>query len=306
MFFSINGNTKKVTFSSDLGNPLLNDTKVFVDKFEPIVKSNVFIGEATYAAKNRSMTKKDLKTDLDKIKSVIQQFCMENKKTVVVPCFSLDRTPYMVWLLYSIFGQDESFDIPIVVDSPLSIRLLNVYGEILQGEAKEKFEAMMNWKNLKLSYTPEDSKSLMADGKSKCVIASSGMLNAGRSVRWIQHVLPQSDNCIMFIGFATTNTLCYKIKNSKNKNWKKQKTITINGKVVKNNAQIVDLHSFSSHAQRDMLLNYYSSIIADKIYLIHSNMNDKIEFKSDLEKEISKKLRTTRVVAVNRSTVINV
>ena len=306
LFFSINGNTKKVTFSSDLGNPLLNDTKVFVDKFEPVIKSNIFIGEATYAAKNRSMTKKDLKTDLGKIKSVIQQFCVENKKTVVIPCFSLDRSPYILWLLYSIFGQDESFNIPIIIDSPLSIRLLNAYGEILQGDVKEKFSSMMNWKNLKLSYTPEDSKSCMADGKAKCVISSSGMLSAGRSVKWVQHVLPHSDNCILFIGFATTNTLAYKIKNSKNKNGKKQKTITINGKAIKNNAQIVDLHSFSSHAQRDMLLKYYSNIIADKIYLVHSNMNDKIEFKADLEEEIRKKLRTTKVIATNRSTRINV
>lgn len=301
IFISTVSNTKKITFTSDLGNPILNNTKVFVEPFEPIVKSNIVIGEATYAAKNRSMSKKDLKTDLDKIKTVIEQYCVDNKKTVVIPCFSLDRTPYMIWLIYSIFKDDENFNIPIIIDSPLSIRLLNVYGEILQGEAKEKFNAMMSWKNLKLSYTPEDSKAIMAGKNAKCVIASSGMLSAGRSVKWVQHVLPDPNNCIMFIGFATTNTLAYKIKHGK-----QQKTITINGKVVKNKAQIVDLHSFSSHAQRDMLLNYYSNIIADKIYLVHSNMNDKIEFKADLEKEISKKLRSTKVIAVNRSTKISI
>lgn len=301
LFFNKNNNTKKITFTSDLGNKILNNTKIFADKFQPVVKSNIVIGEVTYAAKNRSVTKKDLQNDLNKIESVIKQFCVYNGKTVVIPCFSLDRTPYMLWLLYSMFGEDKNFKIPIIVDSPLSIRLLNVYGEILTGDAKVKFDEMISWENIKLSKTPEDSKYYMSDNRAKCVISSSGMLQAGRSVKWVQHILPKADNCILFIGFATNNTLAYKIKNGKN-----QKTITIAGKVVKNKVQIVDLHSFSSHMQRDDLLSYYSNIIADRIYLVHSNMDDKIEFKKDLEVEINKKLRTTKVIAVNRSTKINV
>lgn len=301
LFFKKNNNTKKVTFTSDLGNELLNNTKVFVDKFQPIVKSNIVIGEATYAAKNRSVNKKDLQNDLNKIESVLRQFCMDNNKTVVIPCFSLDRTPYMLWLLYSIFGKDEGFKVPIIVDSPLSVRLLEVYGEILIGEAKQKYDEMMSWKNIRLSKEPEDSKGYLSDKNAKCVISSSGMLQAGRSVRWVQQVLPDPNNCILFIGFATANTLAYKIKNNKH-----QKTITIAGKVVKNKAQIVDLRSFSSHMQRNNLIKYYSNIIADKIYLVHGNMNDKIEFKKDLEKEISEKLRSTKVIAVNRGTKINI
>lgn len=301
LYISGGSHTRKILFTSDIGNKKLDKTKVFVEDFEPVAKSNIVIGEATYAAKNRSMTKKDLQIDLDKIKTVIQQYCVDNNNIVVAPCFSLDRMPYMLWLIYSIFGRDENFKVPIVIDSPLSIRLLNVYSKILQGEAKEKFDEMMSWKNIKLSYTPEDSKALMSDGKAKCVLCSSGMLQAGRSVKWVQHILPNSNDCILFIGFATTNTLAHKIKNGK-----QQKTITINGKVVKNKSQIVDLHSFSSHMQRDDMLNYYSNINCEKIYLVHSNQKDKIEFAQDLKEEISKKCKTTKVIAVNRSTKISI
>jgi metallo-beta-lactamase family protein len=299
LFISLNNSTKKIVFTSDIGNTKLNNNKVFVEKFSPIVKSNIVIGEATYASSSRSMNKKDLQNDLDKIKTVITQFCVENKKIVVIPTFSLDRLPYMLWLLYSIFGKDENFNIPIIVDSPLSIRLLNAYSESLQGDAKDKFDLMMNWKNVKFAYTPEESKSVMADGKAKCVLSSSGMLQAGRSVKWVQHILPNQDNCILFIGYATTNTLAYKIKNGK-----EQKTISINGKAVKNRAAIVDLHSFSSHMQHDDLLKYYSSINCEKIYLVHSNQDEKISFKKELETELSNKCKTTKVIAVNKSTKI--
>ena len=69
---------------------------------------------------------------------------------------------------------------------------------------------------------------------------------------------------------------------------------------------IVDLKSFSSHMQHYDLLNYYSNINTQKVYLIHSNQNDKIQFKEELENEISRKNKTTKVIAVNRSTVINI
>ena len=92
--------------------------------------------------------------------------------------------------------------------------------------------------------------------------------------------------------------MAWKIKNGNS-----QKTININGKPYKNKANIVSLHSFSGHMGREDMLNYYSSIVADKICLIHSDQN-KIEFKDDLQNLIHEKLKTTNVVAVNRSTKI--
>ena len=84
----------------------------------------------------------------------------------------------------------------------------------------------------------------------------------------------------------------------------KHKTITIENKAIPNKASIVDLKSFSSHLQHDGLLDYYSNINADKIALVHGNFNDKLSFANKLQKEISKKNKTGRVICVNRSTEI--
>ena len=56
--------------------------------------------------------------------------------------------------------------------------------------------------------------------------------------------------------------------------------------------------------QRDDLLKYYSSIHAEKIYLIHGDMDGKIEFAQDLKKEIANKSMTTGVCVVNKGTSI--
>lgn len=301
MFFSQSNHTKKVLFTSDLGNPQLKNSKIFVEDFQPVANATVVIGESTYALPTRNSTKKSLALDVDKIRTVINQYCINHKHRVLIPCFSLDRLPYMLWILYTLFGQDETFKVPICVDSPLGIRLLKAYQKELPEDMKEPFNDMLSWKNIRYIVEPEDSKAAIAEKTPKVIIASAGMLTAGRSVKWVQSILPESEDCICFIGYCSTNTLAYKIKHAE-----PNSTISINGKSVKNNCQIIDLKSFSSHMQNSDLLNYYSSINTEKIYLVHSNMNDKLIFKNDLEKKIEEKNKTTKVIAVNRSTIINI
>lgn len=301
LFVKVNSNVKKIVFTSDLGNIITQDSRVFVEKFEPIYKSNIVIGECTYSERKRSMSKKDLITDKQKIQTVIDQFCIDGKGRVLIPTFSLDKPAVVLWILYELFGKDETFKIPILLDSPLSIRLLDHYSNILTGDKKEKFKEMLSWKNIKFVITPEDSKAAILDNSPKVILSSGGMLNAGRSVKWATSLLPRSGDCILFMGYTGEDTLGWKIKNSK-----EHKTVSINGTPIRNKCQIVDLKSFSSHMQRDDLINYYKGFNCEKIYLVHSNMDSKLDFKKDLELEISKCCKSTRVVAVNRSTVITI
>lgn len=298
----INGgsHTRKIYFSSDLGNKMIEDRKVFVEKFEPITSSNISIVESTYGRRKGSMTKKDIELDRNKMKTVIEQFCVDNNNRVLIPTFSLDRMPFILWELYQLFGKDESFKVPVLIDSPLSNRLLDCYSSILDGETKEKFDEMMAWKNIRRVIRPEDSKAAISEKGAKIICASSGMLTAGRSVKWVQSILPNEKDCILFVGFAGIDTLAGKIKNSK-----EQKTININGKAYKNKAQLVDLHSYSSHIQREDMIKYYKSINCEKIYLCHGDEQARIELKEDLEKAIADCCKSTRVVIVNKGTKIS-
>lgn len=299
IFIKQSNHIKKILFTSDLGNTTIESNKIFVEPFEAIANANIVIGECTYAARQRGMTKKTLEKDMQKIETVINQFCIEGNKRVLIPTFSLDRTPYILWILYSIYGKDENFKIPVVIDSPLAIRLLNRYGSILKGDLKEKFEAMMSWKNIQFVVSPNDSKAAVADKGTKIIISSSGMLTAGRSVNWVESILPREEDCILFIGYCSTNSLAHTIKFGDEK-----RTININQKAIRNRCQIVDLHSFSSHMQREQLINYYKSINCEKIYLVHGDNKAKLEFKQDLEEAISDCSKSHRVIAVNRSTKI--
>ena len=68
--------------------------------------------------------------------------------------------------------------------------------------------------------------------------------------------------------------------------------------------QVVNLLSFSSHMQREDLLNYYSDGNFDKIAVVHSEFKSKVTFCSELQERISKKNKTGKVICVNKSTEI--
>lgn len=299
VFINGGSHTRKILFTSDLGNTMIEDRKVFVEPFQKVNSANIVLGECTYGRRKGSMSKKDIELDRLKMKTVINQYCVDGHHRVLIPTFSLDRMPFIIWELYQIFGKDENFKIPILVDSPLANRLLDCYSSILEGDKKEKFDEMMSWKNIQRIITPEDSKAAIGDSSPKVILASSGMLTAGRSLRWVQNILPKQEDCILFVGYAGGDTLAGKIKNCR-----EQKTININGKPFKNKCQIVDLHSYSSHMQRKDLLNYYKGINTEKIYLVHGDTQARLEFKEDLEKEFEKCLKSTRVVIVNKGTKI--
>jgi len=298
LFIKQNETTKSILYTSDLGNSLLN--KPFTQKFKPVKYADLVISECTYADNKRKQgNKKNFEKDIEKIKAIIYQTCFQNKGNVLIPVFALDRSQHILKILYDIYGKDENFNIPIVVDSPLMCKIFNTYKDTLEDEELEIFEKMISWKNVKFCSETDESKSAMADKQPKIILSCSGMLNAGRSQVHLKNLLPSELNHIVLIGYCAEGTLGWKIQNLNG-----QKTLTIGGKIVKNKANITYLRSFSSHMQHDELLDYLSDIKTQKIALVHGNMDAKIGFKGRLEQRKSEKLNTGQVIAVNKSTTI--
>ena len=105
---------------------------------------------------------------------------------------------------------------------------------------------------------------------------------------------------IIFCGYSAEESLSRKIKD------KKTKTITIDGKVYHSRCQVCTLNSFSSHAQKQDLISVYSGGTTnyDKIALVHSDLKGKAIFCKELQEELSKRNKTTKVICVNNSTTI--
>ena len=289
LFFHVNNCKKKLVYTSDLGNYLL--PKNFSDPFVPIEKCDVLIGECTYADGTRpAATKKIRKTDLEKIESLIWKYCIDNKAKILIPCFALDRTPELYMTLRSIMKKN-GWDVPILIDSPLSVKQFKIYAD----EHPELWEEVNSSRTRLCSEWNESVVYQKMEGP-MIILSSSGMLTAGRVLSHLPYILPNPNNCILFCGYSTEGTLAWDIKHTKHK------TLKLAGKRIANRANIIILNSFSSHMQHDQLLDYYSSIQCNKIYLVHGQQPEKIKFAEELRNEIARKNHTTQVVCVNKST----
>lgn len=288
----------KIAYTSDLGNVKLKN--YYTTEFEPIEKANLLISENTYNDIERKKTsQKTREKDREKIKAAVAQHCIDMKGKVMFPTFSLHRCQVLLSELYELFGGNEGFNIPVLIDSPLSIKISNYFLRNLKGEEREFFEKVLNWKNVKLLREFEENQVFLNGDKPCIFLSSSGMMQAGRSVSNAKKLLRSEKNCIIFCGYSVENSLAWKLKQKKNK------TITIEGEKIPNRANVVVLNSFSSHMQRDDLLEYLSNGNFDKIALVHGNWNNKIIFGKELQDLINKKNKTGKVVIVNHSTELN-
>ena len=300
-----NGNSiKKIGFTGDLGN--LKVPRIFSNEFKPIPNTNLLIGECTYANKERSVKAKDRDKDLEKIKSVVYDVCIDGingkKGKILFPTFSLQRTQQMLRVLYDLFREDSNFNIPVYICSPLACRISNLFYEALEGEQLEQWEECATWEHTNYIDNFEKLQEILGEDRPMIMLASSGMLQVGYSQIISEKLLPKSNCALIFCGFSVEGTLAYKIKQ------KKTKTITINGKAINNRAIVVNLNSFSSHIQHDEMIDYYSggfgTGLYGKICLNHGEFKAKCEFGKELQETIEKRNRSDKVIVVNKSTEI--
>jgi metallo-beta-lactamase family protein len=293
-----NGNIiKKILYTSDLGNTSCSN--YYIKAFQPAQKANLAICESTYSDIKRATSQKDRIKDLEKIKSIIDNACLENKSKVLIPIFSLARCQEIMTHIYLMYHEDKNFNLPILVDSPLAIKMCKVYSEILEDDQLKLWDEVMSWQNFRFINEYAESKEWMNNSeKSCCVLSASGFMQAGRSRQWAKSLLPNGNSHILFVGFASENSLAGKIKNYNSK------TIKIDGKAYSNKCNVTDLKSFSSHMQRNNLLDYYSDLIVEKVALVHGEFKAKCNFAKELQIKMSDKNKTGRVVCVNKTTEI--
>ena len=244
------------------------------------------IGECTYNTPTRPNSVKDRPKDIEKIISVVNE-----SHKILFPCFSLQRTQELLLNLYMLWEMKDLPDIPVYLDSPLAIKICNMWPDI------ELWDEVMNWKNLKFINEATDSKALQMSNEHCIIVSASGFLNGGRVLSHLTTVLPNQNNTIMFIGYAGEQNLASRIKAN-------EPFVEVNGVVIENKAKIVELRSFSSHASYEELMAYYTEIPYNKICLVHGEMNGKVEFAKTLKDKLASNGKSARVIAVNADTKI--
>lgn len=275
---------KRLGFTGDIGGPTHRPyttprlTLPFVD---------LLIGESTYNAKSRINNARDRANDIAKIKTVVAE-----AQKILIPAFSLQRTQELLKVLYDMWKQGDLPDIPIYLDSPLAQKICNIWND-------DDFDHnILGWKNLHFIHDYPDSVALQNRSEHCIILSASGFLNGGRVVSHLKSILPNPQSTVLFVGYSGENNLASQIKSG-------QKTVVVDGVELRNNAKIVDLRSFSSHASREELMDYYSDMCRyNKLCLVHGEFEGKVEFTHELQDDLVAQGNSARVIAVNQDAKI--
>ena len=294
MEFKVDKNTtKRLGYTGDIGSTI--EDKFFTMPFEPMPYCDLLISETTYGGNSVGRTKKLRFNELKMIENAIRN----TKKTqrTLIGAFSLERLQNIMLDLYEIFRNDESFKTKILIDAPLGHRISNIIHraiderDIKKQEKFQTYKKMMEWENIKWLDDYNESKYYKTAKEPLIILSTSNMLDNGRILEWVQSMLPDRNNTIIFCGYTTEDSLATRIKDKSNAQ------VFIDKKFYVNECKLIDLQSYSSHITRSELLNLHGlNANYDRLVLVHGELENKRVFARMLKKELNRLNKTNRII----------
>lgn len=242
--FAYNG--KVILFTGDLGNspsPILPDT-------EKVMDADYLIMESVYGDRNhesRSLRRKFLEQTIE-----------DNSKrrgTLIIPTFSLERSQELLFELNELVENNRIPVMPIFLDSPLAIRLTEIFKQY-KGYLNENAKKVMthdkylfDFPGLHNTLESEESRKINDVPSPKIVIAGSGMSTGGRIVHHERHFLPDPNNTLLLTGYQAVGSPGRLIQEG-------VKTVRITGEDVVVRSHIVTITGYSGHKDSDGLLAF--------------------------------------------------
>ena len=296
-----NSKIHKLYYSSDMGSGLVDKYFVF-DKIDKSINSNLTILESTYnSIERKAITKKARKEELKILEDTIIDTIINNNANITMPCFSADRSQNILVHIKNIFDKHEELkDTIVYLDGKLTSKVMKVYDDILEGEQKELFEEILNWKNLKIiSDYMTGTRMILADQNPHITISSSGMGDKGHVLEHIKASVKSKNDTIIFTGYSSPSSLASRLKEKLINPSKKN--ILIEKMNFPFHCNIVELSTFSSHIQRQELINLMKEVNTEKIILVHGEIVGRRQLAKDAMEELMKVNKTTRIVSAERN-----
>lgn len=258
-----NGRSLRITFTGDLGRknlPIIRDP-VQLDE------TDIFITESTYGNRIHDPVE-DMKSTLCEVVSST----VSRGGKIIVPSFSVGRTQELVYVLHELFNEGALPEIPIFVDSPLSVNVTEIFRlhqECFDRETREEFisnhQDPFGFYRLRYIRHVEESKKLNTLNEPCIIISASGMCEAGRILHHLANNIPHPKNTILIVGFMAENTLGKRLV-------ERRSEVKIFGEEVPLKAQVVIMNGFSAHADKNELMTYFNGLKKERlrrIFVVH-------------------------------------
>lgn len=244
--WSEKGTPRTILFSGDLGNtpaPIVRET-------ERLDSADYCTVESTYGDR----VHEPLESRKEKFEDVIEE-TVNAGGTLLIPAFALERTQELLYEIDRLFEEGRVPRVPVFLDSPLAIKLTEVYRKYesyFNAAVKEIVRGgddILNFPGLTLTLTTEQSKEINHVPPPKIIIAGAGMSHGGRILHHEQRYLSDPKNTVLFVGYQTKGSLGRAIQEG-------AKRVTIFGEEISVRARHISISGYSAHADQPRLLHW--------------------------------------------------
>ena len=249
-----------------------------------LTAADILLIESTYGTR----THPPIEESAEALKETIRRTSKRGGK-VIIPCFAVERTQLLVYLLNKLYDQGELPEIPIYVDSPLAVNVTDIFrrhtayfdAETQDYLRRDPDHDIFGFKQLRYIRDVEQSKRLHSL-KGPCVIISaSGMAEAGRIQHHLKNNIEDSRNTILIVGWQAPNTLGRRLV-------EKTPVVRIFGKEYHLKAEVVTLNGFSNHADQPGLLGWAQAFKPPpaRTFVVHGDPDAAAELATRLRQDL--------------------
>jgi metallo-beta-lactamase family protein len=266
-----NGKQWRLLFTGDLGRPkqpLLRDPYIPSDL-------DILITESTYGSRFHGPSEENAA----RLGAIVRETFGRGGK-VIIPSFSVGRTQDIVYCLHQLLDEEQIPQLPVFVDSPLSVNATEVF--LLHPECYDEethqFLRETNSRNpfsfpgIRYVREVEESKSINDLQGPAIIISASGMCETGRILHHLKNNIEDPRNTVVIVGWQAPYTLGRRLV-------EKQQRVRIFGQEYDRRAEVHVLNGFSAHADRGEILDWFDQVQSpslEHVFVVHGEVESSL------------------------------
>lgn len=259
-----NGASRRLLFTGDLGRvglPILRDPYIPQDV-------DILLIESTYGDRLHG----PMDENTTRLRDIVNEANRRGGK-VIIPAFSVGRTQNIVYTLHQLLDDDEIPELPVFVDSPLSVNATEVF--LLHPECydQETHQFLLetgsrnpfSFPTIHYVREVEQSKAINTLHGPAVIISASGMCETGRILHHLKNNIEDRRTQIVIVGWQAPDTLGRRLV-------EKQARVKIFGDEYVRRADVEVIGGFSAHADRDELLAWFKQVQGPRlrhVFVVH-------------------------------------
>lgn len=270
----VSDKSASILFSGDVGRP--ND--LIMRPPREGLEADYLVIESTYGDRVH-----EAQDPFDQLETLINR-TVKRKGVMVIPAFAVGRSQALLYAIYKLKDQKRIEDIPVFLNSPMAVNASGIYCDYKDEHRLSDEECKGTCGVARYVSSVEESKALNKKTGPMIIVSASGMATGGRVVHHLKAFAPDPKNMIVLSGFQAAGTRGAALAQG-------AKEIKIHGGYVPVLAEVVNLNTYSAHADKNELQNWLKTFkrLPKMTFITHGEASAAGSFKSTLEKSLGLK-----------------